>query len=80
MSKDDLSPSAAPFQAKHRQLLDNRLNASAQASLAVYDFVDTAKRMLLELRVRDFTAADVVALAGLIESRDRYCAQRIGAE
>jgi hypothetical protein len=30
-----------------------------------------AKRILLQERVRDFTAADVVALAAIIESRDR---------
>lgn len=41
---------------------------------AVYHYVDAAKRILLELRVKDFRAADVVALAAMIEARDRVAA------
>jgi hypothetical protein len=77
---EDLSPSSRPFQAKLDVLRSHHLRATAQASLAVFDFVDVAKRMLLELKVRDFTAADVVALAALIESRDRYVASLSDSE
>ena len=35
------------------------------------DMTALPKRMLLELRVREFSAADVVALAAVMEARDR---------
>jgi hypothetical protein len=72
MSVDDLNPSARPFSAKIDQLSRDPagLACPAAASL-VFEYLDLAKRALLEARVRDFTAADVVAVAAIMESRDR---------
>lgn len=46
-------------------------NSCSEASSTALDCIAAAKRILLQERVRDFTAADVVALAALIEARDR---------
>ena len=45
--------------------------AHAEVAYTVHEYVVLAKLMLIEHRVRDFTASDVVALAGIMESRDR---------
>lgn len=71
MSSDDLSPSNKPFKTRVQQLDDDFSEINAAAALAVHDYVDLAKRSLLEHRVREFTAADVVALAAIMEQRDR---------
>lgn len=71
---EDLSPAALPFSLRVKQLADSEFAAVVAATQVFYS-VDLAKRMLLELKVREFTAADVVALAGLIEARN----QRTGA-
>lgn len=71
MSSDDLSPATKPFQTRVQQLDDDFSEINALAAHAVHDYVDLAKRSLLEHRVRDFTAADVVALAAIMEQRDR---------
>lgn len=42
----------------------------AAADMLMY--VAMAKRMLIQERCRDFTAADVIALAAMIESRHRF--------
>jgi hypothetical protein len=74
---DDLSPSNAPLTTALHTL--KRAGALDQVALdAVADvagFVFLAKCALLEHRVRDFTAADVVALAALIEARERAARQ-----
>jgi len=44
----------------------------AGAARVAYDCVATAKRILLQNHVQDFAAADVVALAAVIEARDRF--------
>lgn len=80
MSSEDISPSTLPFQAKLTQHVTNNLGATVAGAMAVYDFVDLAKRMLLELKVRDFTGADVVALAALIESRERFAREQLGGD
>lgn len=67
MSVDDISPATRPFSTRLRELA----SLDHQAARAVFDYVDLAKRMLLELRVRDFSASDVVALATVMEARDR---------
>lgn len=69
----DISPSSRPFHSRLREsaAMEDGL-VLFNASYTVYEYVDLAKRILLEHRVRDFTAADVVALATLLESRDRY--------
>lgn len=64
--QDDLSPAAMPFDRYQREHADAPLQ-----SRTVLHCLAMAKRMLLQEKVRDFTAADVVALAALIESRDR---------
>lgn len=71
MSSDDISPSTKPFHSRIQQLNSVFHAVSTSAAHAVHDYVDLAKRSLLEHRVRDFTAADVVALAALMEQRDR---------
>lgn len=71
MSSDDISPATKPFQSRIDQLGNVFHDISTNAAHAVHDYVDLAKRCLLEHRVRDFTAADVVALAGIMEQRDR---------
>lgn len=38
---------------------------------SVMDCIELAKRALLQARVQDFTSADVVQLASIIEARDR---------
>jgi len=63
MSSDDISPSSKPFQAKIYEFDSIFHSRHLDRALALHDFVDLAKRSLLENRVRDFTAADVVALA-----------------
>lgn len=71
MSNDDLSPGSLPFKTRLRENVESRSFVDPEVALVVYDYVDLAKRMLLELRVRDFSAADVVALAAIMEARDR---------
>jgi hypothetical protein len=68
---DDISPSSLPFTTKMRDHIDGKSGPHPEVAHTVFDYVDIAKRMLLELRVRDFSASDVVALAALMESRDR---------
>jgi hypothetical protein len=72
MSSEDFSPSAKPFQARIQQLDAVFHGVDTRVANAVHDYVDLAKRSLLEHRVRDFTAADVVALAAIMERRDRH--------
>lgn len=63
--QEDISPASLPFNAYESRHSTN--DGAAQ----VLHFVAMAKRMLLQERVQNFTGADVVALAALIESRDR---------
>lgn len=62
---DDISPASMPFDRYHRE------HAPESGARAVLRSVAMAKRMLFQERVQGITAADVVALAALIESRDR---------
>lgn len=71
MSNDDLSPSSLPFKTRLRESIEANSAAHPEVAYTVYEYVDLAKRMLLELRVRDFSAGDVVALAAIMEARDR---------
>jgi hypothetical protein len=69
---EDLSPSQCPFTSKIRDLVRAGDTAiSVESALTLFEYVDLAKRALLEHRVREFTAADVVALATAMEARDR---------
>lgn len=68
----DLSPSQNPFTSKIREIIqDGSRSVSIEAAVTLAEYVDLAKRVLLEHRVRDFTAADVVALAAAMEARER---------
>lgn len=74
MSFDDISPSALPFTSRIRdytQGLRDPSSINIAASIVIFEYVDLAKRILLEHRVKEFTAADVVSLAALLELRDR---------
>jgi hypothetical protein len=74
MSSDDISPSSLPLQTRLREYRDGHRDYSpVQLAVisTVHEYVDLAKRILLEHRVRDFTASDVVALAAIMEQRDR---------
>lgn len=64
-----------PLQSKLRDYRDGLRDSTPITLAVVYtvdEYVDLAKRILLERRVRDFTAADVVALAAIMEQRDRH--------
>lgn len=81
MSSDDISPSSLPLQTRLREYRDGHRDGSIVAPAVistVHEYVDIAKRILLEHRVRDFTAADVVALAAIMEQRDRLTRQSKG--
>lgn len=72
MSSQDISPSSLPFHSKMREIASSKEGlVSFDAAYSVFEYVDIAKRILLEHRVRDFSASDVVALAAVIEARDR---------
>lgn len=79
----DISPSSKPFESRMRETISSGA-AHPEAAYTVHEYVLLAKLMLLEHRVRDFTAADVVALASIMESRDRdlrmICRREGGAE
>lgn len=66
----DLSPASMPFDAYMRDLPASTA-APLEPGLIAHECISMAKRILLQERVRDFTAADVVALAAIIENRDR---------
>lgn len=64
MKTDDFSPAARPFSSAAN---DGRISADILDSALVANFaIDAAKRILLENRVQNFEASDVVALARLI--------------
>lgn len=78
---EDISPQSKPFSTKIRDDLGSKqVGYSVEAATVVSDYLDLAKRALLENRVRDFTASDVVAVAAIMESRDRdYMKGRIAS-
>lgn len=81
MSSEDISPSSQPLQSRLRDYRDGLRDFSMVTPSVIYtvhEYVDIAKRILLEHRVRDFTAADVVALAAIMEQRDRLTRQSKG--
>lgn len=73
MSYEDHShPPTKPFEARMRESFKTGSDAAhAEVAYTVHEYVVLAKLILIEHRVRDFTAADVVALAGIMERRDR---------
>ena len=60
-----------PFDAFMREQLESNSAVPVEPSYVALECIAIAKRILLQERVRDFTAADVVALATMIEARDR---------
>lgn len=60
-----------PFDAYMREQAESHGAAPTEPAHVALECVAIAKRILLQERVRDFTAADVVALATIIEARDR---------
>ena len=81
MSNHDFQTHREPTLDAYMAEIQHGLRSSSEVSPAVIytvsAYVDLAKRILLKHRVRDFQAADVVALASIMEARDR--AQRIAA-
>lgn len=73
MSYDDHShPPTKPFEARMRESFKTGSGAAhTEVAYTVHEYVLLAKLMLIEHRVRDFTAGDVVTLAGIMEQRDR---------
>lgn len=61
---DDISPASMPFDRYQRE------HAPLSRARSVLQSVAMAKRILFQERVQGITAADVVALAALIEARD----------
>lgn len=73
---DDLSPDSKPFD-KALEQSPYPIHPHMHAALVdVNDSVDMAKRILLQNRVRDFSAADVVALALGIVQREQVLYKR----
>lgn len=68
MSLEDISPSTLPF---NRYLADDLPVFMANDAVRLLHCVAAAKRLLLQERVRDFGAADVIALAEILERMSR---------
>jgi hypothetical protein len=69
---EDISPAALPLTAKIKELeAKNPNHPAAESAKAMATYLDLSKRMLLEFRVREFNAYDVVALAVAMEGRER---------
>lgn len=75
MATPDLSPDNKPFDRFFDDLIER--DSVSHAAMVALDCIAAAKRILLQERVRDFTAADVVALAAIIESRDRLLVPKL---
>lgn len=68
MSSEDISPATLPF---NRYLVDEVPSFMANDAVRLMHCVAIAKRLLLQERVRDFGAADVIALADIMERMSR---------
>lgn len=62
-------PDSQPFDLKLSNLPNFGAEAERSAMVDVCDSVDFAKRILLQLKVKNFTAADVVRVSELILQR-----------
>jgi hypothetical protein len=60
-----------PFDAFMREQMETDGSVPFEPAYVALECIAISKRILLQERVRDFTAADVVALAIMIEARDR---------
>lgn len=68
MSLEDISPATLPL---NRYMADELPSFMLNDTVRLLHCVATAKRMLLQERVRDFGAADVIALAEILERMSR---------
>lgn len=74
MYPNDQSPFGDTLDSYMRRCVTD-LVCSPEVVYTVSSYVEAAKLVLLKHRVRDFKASDVVALAAVMEQRDR--AQRL---
>lgn len=74
------NPDTQPFDLALSNLPQFGNEAERAALIHTYDTVDFAKRILLQLRVKNFTAADVVSLAGIIMQRRDIIKAEIGVD
>lgn len=72
---DDLSPESMPFDTALKSISISH-HYMRGALIDAGDSVDMAKRILLQHRVRNFSAEDVVRLAIAIMEREQVLAQR----
>jgi len=63
------NPDTQPFDLALSNLPPFGNDAERAALISVFDTVDFSKRILLQLRVKNFTAADVVRVAEMIMQR-----------
>jgi hypothetical protein len=70
------NPDTQPFDLALSNLPPFGREAERAALIDVSDTVDFAKRILLQHRVKNFTAADVVRLAEMIMSRSDFNAAK----
>lgn len=66
---EQLHPDTDPFEVKLRNLPTIGSDAERQALVDISDTIDFAKRILLQHKVKAFTAADVVRVAELVLQR-----------
>jgi hypothetical protein len=66
---EHLHPDTDPFEVKLRSLPAVGAEAERQALVDIADTIDFAKRILLQHKVKAFTAADVVRVAELVMKR-----------
>lgn len=69
-----VNPEAMPFDAALEQMRGNP--TFRDALIEVGDTVEMAKKILLQNRVRDFTAADVLALTRMVMEREQLLRDR----
>lgn len=74
MSVEDLSPASNPFD---RYLINELPGFMGSEAVRLLHCVAAAKRMLLQERVRDFGAADVIALADIMERMSRVSLNKL---
>lgn len=74
---ENIHPDTNPFDLAYRNICKVSTPPTVLQSLVdVADTVDMAKRILLQNRVRQFTATDVVALTALILDRENELFRR----
>ena len=77
---EDYSPESMPFDKAYSALPTLTKPSVRGALVDVCDTVDMAKRILMQNRVRQFTAADVVELTRIILERENVLMVRESGE